>query len=111
MPRSPQALETKPAKLFGIALPVLGDLDPQVEIDLGAQQLLDLAPRGGAHFPQPGAALSDHDPLLAVALDVKDRVYIDQVVTALPRVDLVDHHRQRMRQLIADTLQGGTPNE
>src|ERR1700757_2089535 len=93
-PGSPRALEAKPAKLFGIALPVLGDLDPQIEIDLGAQQLLDLAPRGGAHFAQPGTTLADHDPLLAVALDVKNRVHVDQIVAALPRVDLVDRHRQ-----------------
>src|ERR1700759_5064837 len=34
--------EPQPAQLFGVALPVLRDLDPQVQIHLGAKQLLDL---------------------------------------------------------------------
>ncbi len=35
-----------PPELFGVALPVLGDLDTQVEIHLGTQQLLDLSACG-----------------------------------------------------------------
>lgn len=74
-------LKPQSAKLFGVALPVLGDLDPQVEIDLGAQQVFDLATGRGTHLPQPGTTLADDDALLTISLDVQRGVYVDQVVT------------------------------
>src|SRR4029077_21203140 len=46
--------KSKPTKLYGVALPILGDLDAQVEVDLGTQQLLDLAARRGAYLAQSG---------------------------------------------------------
>src|SRR3984893_19443431 len=83
--------EAKPAKLFGVALPVFGDLDAQVEVDLGAQQLLDLGARGGTHFPQPRAALADDNALLAVPLHVEDGVHIDELIHALAPCNLIAH--------------------
>ena len=69
------------------------------------------AARDGTDFPQPRAALADDDALLAVPLDVEDRVHVDQVVALLPRIDLVDHHRQRVRQLVANSFEGRLTDE
>ena len=57
--------EAEAAELLGVALPVLGDLDVQVEVDPRRRA----APRSpcarvGADLAQPGAALADDDRLL-----------------------------------------------
>ena len=57
------------------------------------------------------AALADDDALLAVPLDVEHRVHVDQIVAVRPRVDLLDHHRQRVRQLVAHPLQRGLADQ
>src|SRR5689334_9987527 len=89
-------LKAQPAKLLGVALPVFRDLHAQVEVNLCAQQLFDLGARGGADLPQPGTALADDDPLLAVPFDEQQGMHVDQVVAVFPRVDFVDDDRQRM---------------
>ncbi|SLE20766.1 Uncharacterised protein [Mycobacteroides abscessus subsp. massiliense] len=42
--------EPQLAELLGVALPVLGDLDPQIQEDLCAEQLFDLRARVGPHL-------------------------------------------------------------
>ncbi len=70
--------EAELAQLLGVALPLLGDLDVQVEVDRRAQQLLDLRAGVGADLAQAGTLLADDDALLAVALDVDVDAYVDQ---------------------------------
>src|SRR5699024_5232241 len=67
--------EPQPPQLLGIALPLLGDLDPQVQMDLAAQQAVDLGTGPRPDLPQPRAAPADDDPLLAVALDEQRRTH------------------------------------
>src|SRR5882757_5676097 len=62
-------VEAEAAQLLGIALPVLGDLDPQVQEDLGAEQRLDLLASAGSDVLQPFALVPDQDPLLAGPFD------------------------------------------
>jgi hypothetical protein len=46
--------EAEAAQLPGVALPVLGHLDVQVEVDSGAQERLDVPTGGGPDLLQPG---------------------------------------------------------
>src|SRR6266702_7757655 len=78
-------VEAEAAQLLRVALPVLGDLDPQVEVDPGAEERLDLPPRLAAHFLQPGALGADDDGLLARPFHVHQGVHVDQVAAALAR--------------------------
>src|SRR5690606_24285664 len=64
-PPSDLLVEAQPAQLLGVALPVLGDLHPQVEVDAAAQQRFDLPACPGADLAQPGALRADDDRLLA----------------------------------------------
>src|SRR5699024_4499201 len=107
--------EPQPPQLLGIALPLLGDLDPQVQMDLAAQQRVDLGTGPRPNLPQPRAAPADDDPLLAVALDEQRRTHhqaplarsdLGEGVAARIRLDdLLDHHRDRVRQLVAHALE------
>ena len=38
-------------------------------------------------------------------------MHVDQIVTVIARADFVDHHRQRMRQFVANSLQRGLADE
>ena len=49
-------VEAQAAELLGVALPVLGHLDVQVEVDAGAQERLDLLAGAACRRPQPLAA-------------------------------------------------------
>src|SRR5664280_3245853 len=62
-------LEAKPLQLFGIALPVLGDLDVQVEVDSLAEQRFDPLACSRADLAKTRSTLADDDGLLAGALD------------------------------------------
>src|SRR5882757_3738922 len=86
--------EPELAQLAWVALPVLRHLDVQLEIDLGAEQRLDLAAGGGADLLEPGTALADDDALLAGPLHVEDRVHVEHVGATLVRDHLLDQHRQ-----------------
>src|SRR5690606_11230168 len=106
--RSTSASETEAAELLGVALPVLGDLDVEVEEDLRAEQRLDPAPGTGADLPQPRAAAADDDRLLGVARGEDDDPHVDQrwlSPAPLPPGPRLDHHRQRARQLLAGPTQ------
>jgi len=80
------------------------------EVNSCPQQLLDLRARSGAYFAQPGTAFADHNALLTFALDVADRVHVDQIVVVRTRGHLVDHHGQRVRQLVTHPLERGLAN-
>src|ERR1044072_83950 len=70
--------EAELAELAGGALPVLGDLDVQVEVDRGAEHGLDLLARGGADLAEAGALVADDDPLLGVTRHVEAGVDHEQ---------------------------------
>src|SRR4029450_4164386 len=59
-------------QLAGVALPVLGHLDPEIEVDLGAEQGLELGPGLGADVAQDRPAAAEHDRLLAGPLPEKE---------------------------------------
>ena len=63
-PRAEPGSEAELAQLLGVALPVLGDLHVQVEVDRGAQQRLDLLAGLRADVLQPRALVADDDALL-----------------------------------------------
>ena len=46
-PRAPEGSEPEPAQLLGVALPLLGDLHPQVQVHLAADELVDLGAGAG----------------------------------------------------------------
>src|SRR5215831_16919410 len=56
-------VEAEPAQLLRIPLPVLSDLDAQVEVHPGAQQRLDLVPGAGPYLLQPRPLRADDDRL------------------------------------------------
>src|SRR5450631_2680600 len=62
-------LEAEPLQLFGIALPVLGDLDVEVKIDPLAEQRLDPLAGGGADLTKARSTFADDDCLLAGPFD------------------------------------------
>ena len=45
--------EAEPVEVLGVALPFLEHLDPQIEIDRGAEQGFDLLPGGRPDLAQP----------------------------------------------------------
>src|SRR4029453_5611568 len=64
-PRPKTRSEPEARQLAGVALPLLGNLHPQIEVDLGAEQGLQLLPGPGADVAQHRPALAEHDRLLA----------------------------------------------
>src|SRR4029453_18602390 len=65
--------EPEAGQLAGVALPVLGHLDPEIEVDLGAEQGLELGPGLGADVAQDRPAAAEHDRLLAGPLHEQER--------------------------------------
>src|ERR671935_943413 len=107
IPPAPWSMsEPQARQLPGVALPLLGDLDVQVEVDVGAEQRLQLRPRPGADLAQHGAAAAEHDRLLAGPLHEQGRADHQQVLSVGVRAHLVDQHRHRVGQLVADHGQG-----
>src|SRR5581483_5054365 len=51
--RSGSVVEAQAPELAGVALPVFGDLDAQVQVDPGTQQRLDLVAGAAADVLQP----------------------------------------------------------
>src|SRR6478735_3485745 len=100
--------EAEAAELLGVALPVLGHLDVQVEVHPLAEQLLDAGARVGADLAQAGPTTTDDDRLLRVALDEHVDPHVEQrlgLAAALARHDLVDDDREAVRQLVAHPLE------
>ena len=70
--------------------------------------------RGRADRAQARALVADHDALLGVALDVEVGHDVEQrlvVGTPLAQAHLLDHHGDRVRQLVAHALEGGLADE
>src|SRR6476469_11054677 len=106
--------EAQLAQLARVALPVLGDLDLEVEVDGRAEEGLDLLAGGRADGAQAGALVADHDPLLGVALDVEvghDHQQRLVVGASLAQPHLLDHDGDRVRQLVAHALKRGLTDE
>ena len=53
----------------------------------------------------------EHDRLLAWPLKVHERVHVGQIAPARPRAHLLDHDRDRMRQLVPHAFQRRLPDE
>src|SRR3954451_20965734 len=106
-----ECLETEAAKLLWVALPVLRHLDAEVEIDLAAEQPLDVLTRLGAHTLEARTAGSDDAALLAVPLDEHDRFDVDEVVTTLARRHLLHDDGDRVRQLVAHSEECGLADQ
>ena len=107
-------LEPQALQLFRVSLPVLGDLHVQVEVDRLTEERLDRPAGLGADLAQPRAAAPDDDGLLAGPLDVDVDADVEQRLTGRPplaRDHLLDDDRQRVRQLVADALEGGLTNQ
>jgi GNAT superfamily N-acetyltransferase len=107
MPLSPSVVKAQAAKLARVALPVLGDLDVQVEVDPRAEQRLDLPARPGADLLEAGTLGPEHDRLLALALHVELGVHVEQVRVAGTRPHLLDDHGDGVRQFVAYPVKGG----
>src|SRR6476661_6932434 len=78
-------------------------LDPQLDEDLGAEQLLEFLPRLGADALEPLALVADHDGLVAVALHDDGRGDANEPAMLRARllVELVDHDGRRVGELLA----------
>src|SRR3712207_2431986 len=83
--------------------PALFDLDEEFEVDLVAEQVLDVLPRLRAYLLYARAALAYHDSLLRLALDVDGAVDSRQLFGDL-LVALRDDSRH-VRNLLARHLQ------
>ena len=70
-------LEPQSIQQLGLVLPVLLDPDPEIQVDGGPQQGLDLSPSFLPHGLEHLAALSDHDALLRIALHHHERRHED----------------------------------
>ena len=73
------------------------------EIDSAPQQFLDFETSFLAGITQARAALSDHDALLAVTLDINRRVELEQAVFTF--FSIVDRRSKRVRQLFTSALE------
>src|SRR5665647_781185 len=107
-------LETEPLQLLGIALPVLGDLDVQIEVDPLAEQHLDPLARGGADLTKTGSALADDDGLLAGPFDEDvdpDVEHRRDLGSTLPGRHLLDDDGQAVRHLVVKALKGCLANQ
>src|SRR5664279_5088790 len=102
-------LEAEPLQLFGVALPVLGYLDVQVQVDPLTQQRLDPLARGGADITKARSALPDDDGLLAGPFDEdidSDVEHRGDLRPAGPGQHLLDDDSQTVRHLVVKTLKG-----
>src|SRR3954454_1133163 len=91
-------------RLPGFTLPVLGDLAPEVEVDRGAEERLDLLAGDGPDLAQTRPLVADHDALLRGPLDVQAGADVEQRLVlgpVLAQPHLVDDHGDRVRELVA----------
>src|SRR5690625_1175548 len=95
-----------------VLLPVLRHLDVQIQVYGHPEQFLDLSTGRRAYTPEPGAALADDDRLLGGALHEHVHPHVDEPVGAvLTGNDLVDEHRDGVRQFLTHPFQGGLAHE
>src|SRR6478609_4423534 len=106
--------EAEALELLGVALPVLGHLDVEVEVDLLPEERLDTLAGVRADLAQPGAAASDDDGLLAGALDEDVDAHVEQRLVVGPPLalhHLLDDDGERVRQLVAHALERSLAHE
>src|SRR5699024_9397951 len=107
-------VEAEASEQLRVALPVLGDLDVEVEVELGTEQSLDAAAGLLDDRLEPALAAADDDRLLAgtfdeeIDMDVPQRIVL---AAALPRIHLLDLHGQGMRQFVANAFQSRLADE
>lgn len=77
---------------------MLADFDPELEMDALAEQLGELVTRGRAGLLQHLALLTDHDALLALALDPDQSV--NYALTRLVLAEMLDLDREPVRNLL-----------
>ena len=77
-PTEERLVETESSQLLRVALPVLGHLDMQVEIDRHSQQVLDITTCHLTDVAQPRALVADDDRLLAGPLDIHGGVDVGE---------------------------------
>src|SRR5215813_11409107 len=104
-------VEPESAQQPRVPLPVLGNFDPQIQEDSAAEERLDLLPCPRTNLLKPGSLGPDDDGLLAWPLHVQHRMDVDQVGAALAGRHLLDHDSDRVRQLVADSLQARLPDQ
>src|SRR6266581_5847119 len=104
-------IEPEPAKLLRVPLPVLGDLNPQIQVDPRAKECLDLLPGLAADLPEPCALGTNDNGLLAWPLDVHDGVNVGESAVIGALGHLLDHDGDRVRQLVPYSLERGLADE
>ena len=101
-------------ELLGVALPVLGHLDVQVEVHPLAEQLLDAGARVGADLAQAGAPASDDDRLLASrSTNTLTRTSSSGLSSGRPSRGTISSTTtaRRVRQLVAHALERGLAHQ
>src|SRR4051812_512004 len=100
----------QPVELLRVVLPLAEDGDVQVQVPPGAEQLLETGAGLGADRLDHLATAAEQHRFLGGALDVQQRVHLDQLVPLALGVrtpdQLLDGHRQGVRDLLAHLLQG-----
>src|SRR5699024_9095262 len=107
-------VEAEASELLRVALPVLGDLDVEVEVDLGPELAFDAAAGLRADRFESSPAGCDDDRLLSVTFDEEIDMDVPQrsvLAASLPRIHLLDLPCQGMRQFVANALQGRLADE
>src|SRR5579872_3720455 len=118
-PRAIVARDSWPGSLIGvreaessersrIASPVGKHFDPEIEIDGRIDQRLDLLARRATDLANPRALLSNHDALLAFALDVEQR---SNVHRAAIFAKLLDRARNAVWHFLLELFEGRLADE
>src|SRR5207247_3657910 len=90
--------------------PPFGRLDPEVQVDAGVQQGLDVPTCPLPDGPQHPAILPDEHLLVRVALHVEDGPDVEEILALAPR-KLLDLHGDTIGQLLPGRLDGGLPDQ
>src|SRR4029453_13766533 len=101
-------------QLFGIPLPVFGNLDMQIQVDPGSQERLDSLTRIGSDFPQPAATLTDDDGFSGRPPQRKDGPDVQQGIvlrTSFSGHDFLNDDGKGVGKFIPDTFEGGFADE
>src|SRR5438445_114784 len=85
-------------------------LDPEVQVDAGVQQGLDVPTCPLPDGPQHPAVLPDQHLLVRVALHVEGGPDVEEILALAPR-ELLDLHRDTIGQFLAGRLDGGLPDQ
>ncbi len=107
-------VEAQPTQLLGVALPVFGHFDAQVEEDRDPDELLDLLPGIASDLSQPSPLVADDDAFLTWPFDEERCPHIGQRTvgrSVVSRHDLLNDHRDGVRELITDSFKRGFSNQ